>query len=250
MSETSFERIPVFQSDLFEGQGEAHFAIGIVANGNKPTPGREKEHAAYLRLRGNVYAHEMHYMPVDDLNEDGTESDADDARSVHFSVFENRDGAVRAVGGMRLILKSAELPQLLPIEKHYPEAFIDRPASLTSVEVSRLIGRHEAVRTQSLIKWPLFLAGVAWALEHDFPHAYGVVERSLERRLLVDGVPVSDLAPEKFVPEFNTVKRPIRVDVPNLRSRMSSAHPLLFDAMRSVKHRFVYSGTIPRVTLT
>ena len=234
---------------LFIDLDEAHFAFGIVAIGGTPTPGRKSEYAAYLRLRGNVYAHEMHYMPVEHLNADGTESDADDERSVHFAVFENSDGMVRAVGGMRLILKSVERPGPLPIERHYPEAFVDAPASLTSVEVSRLIGRHEEVRTQSLIKWPLFLAGVAWVLEHGFPDAYGVVERSLERRLRTDGVPVSELAGEKFVPEFNTINRPIRVDVPSLGARMSSVHPHLFDSMRTVKHRFVYSGTIPKVTL-
>ena len=253
MTETLSEgigAIPVFRGDLFDGQGETRFAIGVVATGETPTRGRELEYAAYLTLRANVYAHEMHYMAVDGLNADGTESDGNDARSIHFAVFENTGEAVRCVGAMRLILKSGDQPEPLPVERHYPEAFTKGPAPLGSAEVSHLIGRHENVRVQASIKWPLFLSSVTWALRHDIPDAYGVVEESLERRLLVDRVPLERLAPAKFVPEFNTVKLPVQVDVAGLDARLDNVESHLFAALRTVTHQFVYSGMLPRVRLT
>lgn len=228
-------------SDLFKNYNSSLSAVGIVAVGSMPTPGREAEHEAYLRLRGNVYAHERHFMRVEDLNPDGTETDPDDPRAVHFALFENHAEGARAVGAMRLILKSEEHSEPLPIEGHYPDAFPE-PAPLPSVEVSRLISRHESPRVQHSLKWPLFSAGVAWLLRHDIGTCFGAVEDHFEKRLNEDGVPVSTLADGHFVPEFNAVKKPIAIDLRGLTHHLATTRPALLAAMKTISTGFIHAG--------
>ncbi|HWB38885.1 MAG TPA: hypothetical protein VG604_01470, partial [Candidatus Saccharimonadales bacterium] len=205
------EVIPQVESGLFIGHETSHLAVGIVAVGDQVVPGYENELAGYKLLRGNVYALQKKYMPIEDLNEDGTETDADDARSVHFALIENAIESPRVVGAMRLIIKSREYPQALPIEDHYPEAFPEGPAPFLSTEVSRLIARHEDAKIQRTMKWPLFTASVAHIVEHDLGPVFGAVEEDLEQSLMRAGVPVVDLARPKFVEEFNASKMPIRI---------------------------------------
>lgn len=237
--------IPEIESQLFIGHETARFAVGIVAVGNTIVPGLENEHNGYTRLRGNVYALQEHYMPVDDLKEDGGEVDMDDARSVHFALIENAVRNQRVVGAMRLIVKSHDNPAMLPIEEHYPEVFQDASAPYRSTEVSRLIGRHEDKRIQAGLKWPLFTAGVTYIMDHQLGPVFGVVKDHLARSLNGVGVPVTRLGEAKFVPEFNAHKLPLRIDVGGLAETLEDNDPNLLDAMQVVENKFVYSGTMP-----
>jgi len=239
--------IPEVASALFSGNEDKQFAIGIVAVGNDIAPGLENEFKGYTLLRGNVYAKQKHFMPLAELNDDGTETDSDDARSVHFAVIENAMTSARVVGAMRLIVKSHEDDSPLPIEEHYPEAFIDRPAPILSTEASRLISRYENSRMQRNLKWLLFTAGVSYIKSHDLGPVYGAVETSLARGLRVEGMPVTSLSEPKFVEEFNATKMAISIDMAGLTQKIEDDRPELFSAMQSRRNDFVYVGTVPEI---
>lgn len=236
--------IPQIESRLFDEHETAHLAVGIVALGNEVMPGLENEYAGYTLLRGNVYAKQKNYMPLDELNADGTETDPDDARSIHFAVIENAMDSQRVVGAMRLIIKSREGEAPLPIEDHYPEAFSSGPALALSTEVSRLICRHENKKVQRNLKWPLFTAGVSYVIENGLGPVFGAVEESLEQGLQTAGVPVSQLGTAKYVEEFNASKLPIRIDIAGLARKIEDDQPNLLSAMHVLKNDFVYSGVV------
>jgi hypothetical protein len=245
------EFIPDIQSDLFVGHEQSRFAVGIVAVGVNAMPGRESEYHGYGLLRGNVYAYEQQYMPVADLNEDGTESDMDDLRSIHFAVIENAIRSPRVVGTMRLIIKSREDNWPLPIEDHYPEAFADGDVPILSTEVSRWICRHEDRKIQSNLRWPLFTAGVNAINDNNLGPVFGAVKENLARGLNISGVPVTNLIPKaKFIPEFNAEKLPIRVEINELTQRLEDDRPELTEAIRaaSANAEFTYSGTVTPVS--
>lgn len=241
--------IPTIETRLFDDHEDSHLAIGIVAVGDTVTAGLEEEYKSYLLLRGNVYAKQKNYMPLDDLNDDGTETDFDDGRSIHFAVVENAMDNTRVVGAMRLIIKSRENDAILPIEEHYPEAFADGPTSLFSTEVSRLISRHENTKVQHGLKWLLFTAGVAYVAKRDLGPVYGAVEASLARGLQIEGVPVTTMAEPKFVEEFNATKLPIRVDLAGLTRKIEADQADLLSAIRAQPGDFVYSGVAPMATI-
>lgn len=234
----------VSTSTLFHGRSDSRFAVGIVAYGGHVVPGLEEEHRAYGLLRANVYARERHYMSVDGLNADGTETDGDDPRSVHFGLYENAATSVRAVGSMRLIIKEEGDARPLPIEQHYGSLFETQPAPAGSVEVSRLISRHESPDVQRNLKWPLFAASVSYIVDNGLGAVFGAVEEELEDRLRKDGVPVTALAEPHFVPEFNSAKLPIRVDIAGLGAKLQGDTPTLFEASRRVEREFVYLRSV------
>jgi len=239
---TKPEIIPDIQSDLFIGHENSHLTVGIIAIGDEITPGLENEFKGYALLRGNVYAREKNYMPLSELNFDGTETDSDDSRSVHFVVIENAVTSARVVGSMRLIIKTRQGETPLPIEEHYPEAFPMGPASTLSTEVSRLICRHENKAIQSSLKWPLFTAGVTHVMQHNLGPVYGAVEPSLEEGLRAAGVPIIILGEPKFVPEWDATKLPLRIDMQGLTQKIEDTQSSLFDAMQLAPKDFVYSG--------
>ena len=222
----------LFESDhLFD-----EYATGIVALGSNPRNGLENEYAGYLLLRGNVYAYQEHYMPIEDLNPDGTESDSEDSRSVHLTVIENTlNSSGKVVGAMRLIVKSETDFRTLPVEEHYPEAFSDKEVPMMGIEVSRLIG-------PGLIKWLLFAAGVNYAAENKLGPVLAVVKESLANALDNIGVPVIRLAPPKYVREYNSSKLPIMVNVEGLTQTLYREKTDVVKEMERIGDDFVYSG--------
>lgn len=243
------EVIPTIDSNLFRKHPDNHLAVGIVAMGGSVVPGLEEEYQGYLLLRGNVYAKQKNYMPVAELNDDGTETDLDDARSVHFAIVENALTSVRVVGAMRLIIKSTKDSRPLPIEEHYPEAFSGAPAPLLSTEASRLISQHEDRSVAAGAKWLLFGAGVKYVGRHGLGPVYGAVEPLLARSLNTQGVPVTALCSPKYVPEFNATKLAIRVDVPGLIKTLEDDMPDLVDAMNMKQGNFVYQGLVSPIEI-
>ena len=235
---------PEVQTKLFDlDHVENKYATGIVAYGNKARTDLESEYAGYLLLRGNVYAYQEHYMPIEDLNPDGTETDAEDNRSVHFSVIENSTNSIgKVVGAMRLIVKSEEDSRPLPVEVHYPEAFSGCDVPFAGIEVSRLIG-------PGLIKWLLFAAGLNYANEFSLGPVLAVVKDSLADALDSIGVPVIRLAPAKFVEEYNSSKLPIQVNIEELSKTLNREKSEVVNELKNVSEDFAYSGLLNETDL-
>lgn len=240
------EVIPNIKSDLFVGHETSHLAVGIVAVGIRAVSGLENEFKGYSLLRGNVYGRQKQYVRLEDLNADGAETDPDDKRSVHLVLIENVATSTRVVGAMRLIVKSREHGNLLPIEHHYPEAFPAGPAPIFSTEVSRLICRHEDKQTQTSLKWLLFTAGVSYLTSQSrgISPVFGVVEKTVSDLLRVGGVPIHMLAPTKFVAGFNAVKAPFRIDLDRLNQKIKDDRSVLHKSMQVLNSEFVYSGAV------
>lgn len=237
------ELTPRITSDIFDGSNaNKHLAIGLVGVGEEALDNRSAEYEGYLRLRGNVYAYEKQFMPVDELNPDGTETDVEDERSVHFAVIENALHSPRVVGAMRLIVKSQDLAQPLPVEAHYSEVFKDQAAPIGSTEVSRLISRHESKRIQNQVKWLLLTAGVAYVNKHELGPVYGVVTAGLARGLSMEGTPVEALDEPRFIPEYNSTKLPIKIGVEGLTQKLQAERPELLEALSSMTGNVVYLG--------
>ncbi len=237
------EVIPTVETDLFVGHETARFAVGILAVGSDILPGREKEFGAYLRLRAKVYADQTNILGQEHIQEDGTERDGDDARSVRFGVLENGRDNARLIGSMRLIIKSVEDDRPLPIEELFPDAFSEEQAPLGSTEVSRYICRHERQAVQGLIKWQLYSKTLAYGIAHELGPVYAVVEQSLEKRLTMDGVPNVRLAEPKLVPEYNSDNLAIVVDTDGLADMLEAKSPGLVAAMGKSEADFTYLGT-------
>src|ERR1035437_5130247 len=232
------EIVPNIHSDIFVDHETDRFAVGIVAIGGEVVPGLTNEYLGYGQLRANQYL-EKKFISTGDLNEDGTESDADDLRSVHFTVVENTGSETQIVRAMRLIIKSSLDDSPLPVEHHYPEAF-PTPATLGSVEDSRLIAKHKSL---TLL---LFAAGVVYVRHHNLGPVYGVIEPKYAAVLNRQGVPVTLLGEPKYIPEINATKLPIRVDVNGLEHTIQvSSNATMFSRMRdTLGSNFAYSGSV------
>lgn len=208
--------IPVVESSIFEGHENAPFAVGAVAIDNKVINGYQQEFDGAAKLRASTYV-DLGYVDSDDLDENGTELDVDDERSVHFVVVEQLavEGLVRVVANMRLITKSDDEP--LPVENFFPDAFTDFELPRGSAEVSRLIARHENAKLQNTLKWPLFIAGLKHVDENGLGPVFGLLAPALTRSLIIQRVPVEPLAEEKYIEAINFIKQPVRIDVDRLR---------------------------------
>lgn len=216
---TNDEVIPSVESDLFMGNENRRFAVGLLAIGNQVLPGREEVFDGYLRLRANVYAAQTNMISPELVHEDGTETDEDDSRSVHFAVVENAMDSNRVVATMRLIIKSHEDSRPLPIEEFFGEAF-KNPAPMGSTEVSRYICRHEDIKIQNKLKWPLYTAALSYALTHDLKPSFGVVEEPLEKSLVKSAIPVERIACPKYVEEYAADNLALKIDTEKLAENM------------------------------
>jgi N-acyl-L-homoserine lactone synthetase len=237
---TNHDVIQCLDTEVFIGKETARFAVGMIAIGDEIIAGREKEYAAYLRLRAGVYVGQTNMLSAVDLDENGTDRDANDARSVHFAVIENGISSPRVVASMRLIIKSKEESGPLPIEEFFPEAF-DEPAPLMSNEVSRYICRHEDQTTQNELKWPLYTAALTYIIGHQLTPTYGVVEEPLEKSLENNKVPVSRIADPKYLEEYAALNLGLKIDTDRLAQQMG----LTIKAIESIKHNegnYIYLG--------
>lgn len=216
--------IPVIASDLFAGDTPDEFAAGMIGKGTASLPGRSREFNGYLRLRASVYLRQMHMLPPDAESPDGTERDEEDARSLHFGVFARAGDGARVVASMRLIHKSEAPDQPLPVEQLFPEAFAEGPAPASSIEISRLISRHEDGETQYLLKWPMVAAALSYAASQGFPPTYALVRPSLAAKLTACGVDVRQISQPRLIPEFGEEYVAIAIDAEALARRMGQAH--------------------------
>lgn len=242
--------IPLLDTDVFAEHETAGFAVGLLAVGHEVVPGREEELTAYLRLRANVYATQTQMISQELVKEDGTETDEDDGRSIHFAVIENgrgregEDKANRLVSALRLIVKSPEDDRPLPVETFFPEAF-PNPLPHGAVEVSRYICRHEVKSVQEFLKWPLYTKGLTHIASHNLGPTYGVVEPALERGLRRQFVPVERLGEPKFIPEYDAPNLPILIDTNLLMRRMEGLNPGMMQQAIETGQQFAFIGELP-----
>jgi len=239
--------IPEITSNVFAIHQNSRLAVGLVAVGDKAIPGREEELLGYLRLRAKVYAEQNNIISKDLILEDGTERDKDDYRSAHFCVIENAVNNPRVIGAMRLIVKSKENPELLPIEEFFPEVFRANPAQQQSTEVSRYICRHENQKVQNGLKWLLYAAGLSHAINNKLGPTYALIEQPLERGLKASGVPVSRIGEPKYIEEYNSENFPISIDTEALARRMNLQNPGMIASAKAALEDFVYSGFVQQV---
>jgi N-acyl-L-homoserine lactone synthetase len=238
---TNEQVIPVIESELFAHRPDARFAIGVVAVGDEIIPGLEAEAQAYYRLRAGVYAYQTNMIDHGLVDENGTEHDHDDQRSLHFTVVENLGQAQRIVAAMRLIKKQGNnLP--LPIEDFFPEVFTDNPAPENSLEVSRYICRHEDKRIQNNLKWPLYSLALSDIIKNDHAPTYAVVEEFLKNDFIKHGVPFTPIAEPKFVEEYNDENLGMTIDTAQLSKHVEKLQPGLLSAMMAAEGDFVYFG--------
>lgn len=223
---SSYEKtkmIPVIESDVFKEHESARFAIGTIAIGSEIVANRTSEFYGAADLRARVYVNKGFVKPSE-LDEKGTELDENDERSVHFAILEriaSVDSLARVVGNMRLIVKSYANDDALPVEYYYPEVFRGR-APIGSTEVSRLICRHEDSTVQAALKWPLFIAGLKYVDKNNLGPVYGLLEPALASSLVMQRVPVAQLAAAKYVPAINATKQPVEIDVSRLKDVVDS----------------------------
>lgn len=229
--------IPEYESDIFDGHSESRFAVGHIATGHEVFNGFQPDFDAYLKLRANVYVEQTNMLPSYVVDHLGREQDEDDKRSAHFVVVENNQGKnnVRLVGALRLILKSQNYPNDLPIEDFFPEAFINKAAPYGSAEVSRYISRHENESTQHMIPWLLYGEGMKYFMSEHKGSLYGVVERPLEGSLKSANVPIERIAEPKFIPEYNADNLAIEIDTLKM-AQLALASRKRFGRKRASEH--------------
>ena len=211
--------IPVVESSVFARIGHARFAVVEMGDQAISATTYANEFLGAAQLRANTYL-EHGFVSREQLDDNGTELDRDDQRSAHFVVLERVESSgsmVRVVGNMRLVQKSPEDSSALPVESYFPELFLDNPLPINSVEVSRLIARHENPRTQRLLLWPLFVAGYRFVERNQFGPVHGLLSVALTRHLRSRRVPITPMASAKHIPEINATKQPVALDLDLLR---------------------------------
>lgn len=213
------DAVPVVETDIFSNHEDKQFAMGVFDSKDVLSyrPGSIEE--AYLKLRADVYIDQTGYLKSGVKRQDGTELDNDDERSTHFVVLENLIGRAAVFACMRIIEKTTKNDQPLPIEKFFPEIFIN-PAELNTVEVSRFIVRHSEARYARTFYRDLIVAGMAHTIDNNLGPVFSVVEPEFEKYLKLMRLPSSRLTGLKYLPEYNTSNIGIEADKEGLSRRL------------------------------
>lgn len=240
---TNHEVIPVIDSDLFAPEPTARLAGGLLAVNGVPLSGLEAEYSAHFQLRKRVYVDQTGQLSESELQDDGTDRDADDARSVTFAVFENHATGVRVLGVARLILRGDEDP--LPIEQFCPDVFPSGALPARSVEVSRVIARHETAPVQNLVQMHLFALMLAHLSAHRLDRTFAILEPWLERH--VRGVlAIERIGEVRYVEHYLDDNVPIEIDVPASVDRVNAGNGGLVDRYRAAEPAMSYFGRAAR----
>lgn len=163
----------------------------------------------YLRYRAQKYQ-ELGFLTAEELSVDGLDFDEDDPRSMHIVVCEHLAELTSVCGCLRLIVRGHD--QILPVERLFPDAF-DSPLPANSIECSRFIASHASVGVQLEIINLLFRTGFEVARKENLHPYYGIVEIWLARYLRRMHFIVQELAPSKFITEYNSLNTPVQITV-------------------------------------
>jgi hypothetical protein len=239
---TNHEVIPVIGSELFSREPGARLACGILAVNGVAIAGLEAEYAAHFQLRRRVYVDQTGQLAPSEIQADGTDRDADDARSVTFGVFENNEAGVRVVGVARLILRRGDRP--LPVEDFCPDAFAGDQLTGTSVEVSRVIARHEKAALQDLVQWHLFALMLAYIANHELGRTFAIIEPWLERHLKAV-IAIERIGEMRYVEHYLDYNVPIEIDIPTSTERVNARNGGFIDRYRAAEPELSYFGRLP-----
>jgi hypothetical protein len=240
---TNREVIPVVaESHVFLGSEGSRLAAGVLAVDGVAIPGLEDEYFAHFQLRRRVYVDQTAQLAAEDINADGTDRDADDARSITFAVFEQHESGARVVGVSRLIIRR-DLP--LPIEAFCPDAFTTVPLTASSVEVSRVIARHEKAALQDLVQWHLFAMMLAYIANHDLGRTFAIIEPWLERHLR-GIIALERIGDVRYVSHYLDYNLPIEIDIPASTSCVDQRDDDLIAGYRAAEPRLAYFGRAVR----
>jgi len=234
--------IPVIGSALFADEPTARLACGLLAVNGVALAGLDAEYAAHFQLRRKVYVDQTGQLSASDIQEDGTDRDADDARSITFGVFENHESGVRVVGVSRLILRGGDRP--LPVEDFCPDAFAHDDLPGTSVEVSRVIARHEKAALQDMVQWHLFALMLAYIANHDLGRTFAIIEPWLERHLKAI-IAVERIGEVRYVEHYLDYNVPIEIDIPASTDRVNARNGGFIDRYRAAEPAMSYFGRVP-----
>ncbi len=231
----------MIDSDLFGANPSARLASGILAVNGVAMPGLEAEYAAHFHLRRKVYVDQTRQLSASELQDDGTDRDADDARAVTFAVFENHEDGVRVVGVSRLILRGSDRP--LPIEEFCPDALSADDFTVRSVEVSRVIARHERAALQDLVQWHLFALMLAHIANHELGRTFAIIEPWLERHL--NGViAIGRIGEVRYVEHYLDYNVPIEIDIPLSTDLVNERSGSFIDKYRAAEPAMEYFGRV------
>ncbi|WP_336659668.1 hypothetical protein [Leucobacter sp. USHLN153] len=242
-SVTNHDVIPVIDSDIFLDRPDARFSVGLIAVNDVALPGLESEYVAHFELRRKVYVDQTGQLDASELQDDGTDRDPDDARSVTFAVFENYDDGVRVLGVSRLIIRGDDRP--LPVEEFCPDSFTGRELSARSVEVSRVIARHEKAVMQELVQWHLFAIMLAYIANHDLERTFAIIEPWLERHLQ-GSIAISRIGKPRYVEHYLDYNLPIEIDIPASAERVNARNGGFIDQYREAEGLMTYVGRLPK----
>ena len=240
---TNRDVIPVLSSTVFSDHTDTRFACGILAENDVPVPGLEAEYHAHFSLRRKVYVDQTGQLDESDIQADGTDRDADDARSIAFAILENHEDGVRVVGVARLILRGDGTP--LPVEDFCPDSFATVPLDDRSVEVSRVIARHETAVVQDLIQWHLFAVMLAYIANHDLGRTFAIIEPWLERHL--QGIiSISRIGEPRYVEHYLDINLPIEIDLAGSAQQVDARNAGCIDGYRAIEPELLRFGRVRR----
>jgi hypothetical protein len=231
----------VIGSELFSEEPGARLACGILAVDGVAIAGLEAEYAAHFQLRRRVYVDQTGQLSATEIQEDGTDRDADDARSVTFGVFENHESRVRVVGVARLILRQGRRP--LPVEDFCPDAFTPDDLTVKSVEVSRVIARHEKAVLQDLVQWHLFAVMLAYIANHELARTFAIIEPWLERHLKAV-IAIDRIGEVRYVEHYLDYNVPIEIDILTSTERVNARNGGFIDRYRAAEPAMAYFGRV------
>lgn len=238
---TNHEVIPVIESDLFASDSAARLACGIIAVDGTALPGLEAEYRAHFDLRRRVYVDQTGQLDASELQEDGTDRDPDDARSVTFGVFENHRSGVRVLGVSRLIIRGDRL--VLPVEEFCPDSFAEDVLGAQSVEVSRVIARHETAAIQDLVQWHLFTLMLAYVANHDLGRTFAIIEPWLERHLR-GIISIESIGEARYVEHYLDYNMPIEIDIPASTALANARNGDFVDRYRKAEPTMTFFGRV------
>ncbi len=191
------------ESAIFKDHPKAAYFVGLVALcGTELLP---DVYLAARQLRFNKYK-DLGWLMDDKRDADGGEHDEDDARSAEFAVVSNDPDGPVVIATSRLILKDIEPVRPLPVETHYPEAFVQRQVLMSDTEAGRMISDSKNSRERALATAASHRAMIGWGMAHGYYNAYAMVEEWLMDRFDMTGVPYTQLSELKGITEYGDTK--------------------------------------------
>ena len=241
--------IPIVSSSVFDSAADSRLALGVLAVDGTAVPGLEAEYLAHFQLRRRVYVDQTGQLSEKDLLPDGTDRDDDDSRSVSFCVLENHISGTRVVGVSRLIVRGRPRQgdtlhgTRLPVEEFCRDVFENDELPWDSVEVSRVIARHEKAVVQDSIQWHLFALMLAYVTNHGLGRAFAIIEPWFERHLK-SIITIDRIGEVRFVEHYLDYNVPIEIDVADSTATVTSRTSDLVERLLAAEPRLVYVGRI------